>query len=173
MSENEGPGQAKSGFGTGCIIAAVLAGVGLLLVILLVAAGAAAFYYKAQAPASSWVPPTPPAAAADDSTGEDDAGAGDEEAAPEVVDVLVKLAGVGPNGVKYRLNDEEECVGEAALVARLKELGAGGEDQAPATVIVDLDVATASGITQAQVDAAVKACWTAGAAVRPPPDLST
>jgi len=176
----------------GCLVAALAVSV---FVILVLAVGATGFimYYRdraqeaddfASAPMTPDLsgPGTAPAGPvpAEDGAGQADAGGAEEgeeeeDACVVALPVLVKLAGVNDKGeVRYLLDRTDEVAGEAALGAALrKRLEAEKTDpQEDLPLIVDLDVATAAGITQAQVDAAVKACWQAGAAVLPPPDLS-
>ncbi len=185
MSDEPRPG---GGSGTGCLIGAI-AGAILLFVLLAGLGIGVLVYLRQRAESEAMVLPYPPAAPsmADDGAGGDDAaeagdgdGYGDEDGDDEddvvcALPVLVKLAGRSDAGeVRYVIDRQDEVVGDAALIAALKNLSvweeADPDDDLP--LIVDLDVATASGITQAEVDAAVKACWAAGAAVLRPPEIS-
>jgi hypothetical protein len=175
MNEESG----RSGWSTGCLVGALLGGV--LAAVLLGAAGVAAmFFYQRAASREGMVLPSAPAeapATVEEGGSEEDAGSAeeDDDNCISALPVMVKLAGVTDKGeVRYLLDGEDEAVGNAALVAALKKrLEAEKTDpEEDLPLIVDLDVATAAGITQAQVDAAVKACWAAGASVMPPPDLS-
>lgn len=190
MTEPESSGSGGSNWLAGCGIAAAVV---LVLMLLLVAAGVVgavvivkrtqAQVSQAMAQAAAASAAVPDTAVVDTEEGESEPGeAGEEDDEPYYMRVVVKLAGVGPRGVRYTIVEEDEegeetesvYEGDEALVAALKEMVAGeGEEVDPNfKLVVDLDVATAAGITQAQVDAAVKACWAAGAGVMPPPDLS-
>jgi len=175
VSEEPGRGEWKSGCLAGGFIG------GCLAAILVVAIGAGMLlYYRHGVSNEDMALPASPA----DSPATVDAGSAENDAAPPgeeednciaALPVLVKLAGVNDKGeVRYLLDRQDEVVGDAALVAALKKR-LEAEKRSPdeeLDMIVDLDVATASGITLAQVDAAVKACWAAGASVLPPPDIS-
>jgi hypothetical protein len=175
MTETPGRGSWNSG----CLIGALIGAGAVAAVLALVVVGALLF--MRQKPSfKDMVLPNPsaeaPAQVGEGGAEEDTApGAEDDDACVSTLPVLVKLLGANAQGqVRYLVDDQDEVLGDAALIAFLKKLAAGDPKQGeePVAIMVDLDVATASGITQAQVDAAVKACWAAGAAVKPPPDLS-
>lgn len=183
MSESP---KSGGGPGTGCLIAAVAGAV--VLFVALAAAGVGGFLYLQRRAAENVMVLPPAAGDPDQATVEGDGvvhgGSAPDEAGDDGEDeddvvcalpVLVKLAGRSDAGeVRYVIDRQDEVVGDAALIAaleaRLEAEKLDPEEYLP--LIVDLDVATASGVTQAEVDAVVKACWAAGAAVLRPPDIS-
>jgi len=176
MSEEPGRRDWTIGFAAGALVGGVLA-----IILLGVAGLGAMLYFRAQ-PDEDSLGPKQSAGRSAGGPADQAGGSAEDDAAPDEDDgtyparyLLVKLAGLtGKGEVRYLLDDRQECVGDAALIKALQDLIVRDQanPEADVDVLVDLDVATAAGIKQAQVDAAVRACWAAGAAVLAPPDLS-